>query len=59
MKRRIKVLIVLVIMAAGFALSSCANMHWGANAGVDVRFGPNGPRLDPHVDVNLYSGGRL
>ena len=59
MKKKIKILIVVVIIAVGFVVSACANMHWGASAGVDVRFGPNGPRLDPHVDVNLYSGGRL
>ncbi len=59
MKRKVKIVIVFVILASGFIFSSCANMHWGANAGVDVRFGPHGPRLDPHVNVNLYSGGRL
>jgi predicted small secreted protein len=59
MKRKIKILIVLLILATGFVVSSCANMHWGANAGVDVRFGPNGPRLDPHVNLDLYSGGRM
>ncbi|WP_297097581.1 hypothetical protein [uncultured Draconibacterium sp.] len=59
MKRKIKIVIVLVILATGFAVSACSNMRWGANAGVDVRFGPNGPRLDPHVNLDLYSGGRL
>ncbi|WP_167613437.1 hypothetical protein [Maribellus sediminis] len=59
MKKKIKIVAVLVLLAAGFALSGCANMHWGANAGVDVRFGPNGPRLDPHVSLDMYSGGRM
>ncbi|MDX8337904.1 hypothetical protein SLH46_01840 [Draconibacterium sp. IB214405] len=59
MKRKIKIIVVLVVLAAGFALSACSNMRWGANAGVDVRFGPNGPKLDPHVSLDLYSGGRM
>jgi len=59
MKRKVKILLVLLVLAASFALPACSNMRWGANAGVDVRFGPNGPRLDPHVGLDLYSGGRL
>lgn len=59
MKKKAKIFIVLVALAGSFAISGCANMRWGTNVGVDVRFGPNGPRLEPHVDVDLYSGGRL
>jgi predicted small secreted protein len=59
MKRKIKILLVLMVLAFCFAWSGCANMRWGTNAGVDVRFGPNGPRLDPHVSLDLYSGGRI
>ncbi len=59
MKKKFKIILVLMVLAAGFALSGCSNMRWGANAGVDVNFGPNGPRLDPHVSLDLYSGGRI
>lgn len=59
MNKKIRLLCLLIIMAAGITLAGCANMHWGANAGIDIRFGPNGPRVDPRVDLNLYSGGRL
>ncbi len=58
MKNKIKATFVFVLLAVSLALSACSNMRWGANAGVDVNFGPNGPRLDPHVGVDLYSGGR-
>ncbi|GEM_PF-628695 len=59
MKRKVKIILILLVIAASFALSACANMRWGANAGVDIRFGPNGPKLNPHVDLDLYSGGKL
>jgi predicted small secreted protein len=59
MKYRIKSIIVLLVIAFSLALTSCANMRWGTNAGVDVSFGPNGPRVNPHVSLDLYSGGRM
>jgi len=59
MKNKIKATLFLFVLAAGLALSACSNLRWGADAGVDVRFGPNGPKLDPHVGVDLYSGGRF
>lgn len=58
MKNKIKATVVVVLLVGSLALSACSNMRWGANAGVDVNFGPHGPRLDPHVGVDLYSGGR-
>ncbi len=59
MKYRIKSLFIILIVALSLALTSCANMRWGTSAGVNVSFGPNGPRVTPHVNVNLYSGGRF
>lgn len=59
MKNKLRITFVLIILAAGMALSACSNLRWSADAGVDVRFGPHGPKLDPHVGVDVYSGGRL
>ena len=59
MKNKIKITIVLLLVAFSMALTGCANMRWGTNAGVDVNFGPNGPKVNPHVSLDLYSGGRL
>ena len=59
MKNKIKITIVLLLVAFSMALTGCANMRWGTNAGVDVNFGPHGPRVNPHVSLDLYSGGRF
>ncbi len=59
MKYRIKSILIVVVIAVSLALTSCANMRWGTNAGVDVNFGPHGPRINPHVSLDLYSGGKL
>ncbi|WP_435048540.1 hypothetical protein [Formosa sp. S-31] len=37
-------------------LAACGSAH--TNVGVDMRFGPNGPRVSPHVGVDFYGGGR-
>ena len=59
MKKKIKSIIVILLVAFSLALTGCANMRWGTNAGVDVNFGPNGPRVNPHVSLDLYSGGKF
>ena len=41
------------------ALDSCGNVSYGTRAGVDVTWGPNGPKLRPHINLNVYNGGRL
>ena len=41
------------------ALSNCANMRYGTNAGVNVTWGPHGPKVRPHVDFDIYNGGRF
>ena len=38
---------------------SCANARWGTDAGLNVTWGPNGPRVRPHIDFDIYNGGRL
>jgi hypothetical protein len=52
-KKAFSVLIVLFFL---FLLTACGSAH--TNVGVDMRFGPNGPRLSPHVGVDFYGGGR-
>ncbi len=60
MKNKMKKIVVMLFVVISLAiLAGCANMHWGANAGVNVNWGPNGPRVHPHVGVNLYSGGKV
>jgi len=56
MKTIKKIAAILIILVV---LGSCSNMRWATNAGVNVNFGPNGPRVNPHFDVDLYSGGRF
>ena len=59
MRYKIKSIIIVLVVAFSLALTGCANAHWGTNAGVDVNFGPHGPRINPHVSLDLYSGGKL
>ena len=54
----LKTLFLLVILS--FAVSvftGCSNMHMHTNAGVNMSFGPGGPRLDPYVNVGMSSSG--
>ena len=50
--------LLAMLFAMLFLLTDCSNMRWGVNAGVDVRFGPNGPQVVPNISVDAYSGGR-
>ena len=54
---------LVLIFAIGFlvseALYSCANSRWATDAGLNVTWGPNGPRVRPHVDFDVFNGGRL
>ncbi len=59
MNKKIRLLLVFVVVIMTITFSACSNLRWGTNAGVDLNFGPNGVRLDPHVSMDLYSGGRL
>lgn len=59
MKSTIKVIAVFsLLLFAGMTFSSCANMRMHTNAGVNVNFGPGGPRIDPYVNVGMSSSGR-
>ena len=59
MKKMKNILKIVIVCALFFALESCANARWGTNAGVNVEWGPHGPRVRPHVDFDVYNGGRL
>ena len=50
--------IALIIFATSI-LVSCANARWATNAGVDVTWGPNGPRVQPNIGFDVYNGGSL
>ncbi|WP_157514713.1 hypothetical protein [Mangrovimonas sp. TPBH4] len=51
-----KSLFVIVAVFFLFLLAACGSAH--TNVGVDMRFGPNGPHVSPHVGVDFYGGGR-
>ena len=56
---RKKIVILVIVFSALLAFSSCSNARYGTRAGVNVTWGPNGPKLRPHVDFDLFNGGRL
>lgn len=47
-----------MVLFLSFVISSCANARWGTSAGVDVVWGPGGPRVQPNINVGVYNGGR-
>ncbi|THD66348.1 hypothetical protein E7Z59_11070 [Robertkochia marina] len=47
-----------IVLLLVLAVSSCANARWGTSAGVDVVWGPGGPRVQPNINVGVYNGGR-
>ncbi len=59
MKKTKYTIYILVLSFLLIGLESCANARWGTNAGLNVTWGPNGPKVRPHVDLDLYNGGRL
>ncbi|MBL7471665.1 hypothetical protein [Robertkochia sediminum] len=58
MKKYRYALIIAIVLLAGFSLAGCGNSHWGTSAGVDVVWGPGGPRVQPNISVGVYNGGR-
>ena len=55
--RRFLPLLLAIILFRFF--TACSNMRWGTSVGMDVRFGPSGPRVVPTMSVDMYSGGRF
>ena len=48
------------LLVAIFAISlfSCANAKLRTHAGVDVVWGSHGPKVRPHMGVEVYNGGK-
>ena len=59
MKKTKKIILLVVILLGMDVFYSCSSARWGTDAGVNVTWGPNGPRVRPHVDFNVFNGGRL
>ncbi len=55
--RRLFPLLLVIFLFLFF--TACSNMRWGTSVGMDVRFGPSGPRVVPNMSVDMYSGGRF
>lgn len=54
-----KKLILSAIVVAGLAtLSSCSNLKLRTHAGVSIDWGSDGPKVRPHIDVDVYNGGK-
>lgn len=55
----IKKIVVALIFFCGLSLlNSCSNLKLKTHAGVSIDWGTNGPTVRPHVDVDVYNGGR-
>jgi hypothetical protein len=50
-------IILLILIFVGITISSCSNMRLGTSVGLNMNFGPNGPYVQPHMNVGLYGGG--
>lgn len=51
--------LVAVIFFSSIVFNSCSNASYGSRAGVNVTWGPNGPKVRPHIDFDIFNGGRL
>ncbi len=54
-----KIALLSFVFTAFMILESCAGTRVGAGVGVNVNFGPHGPRVSPSLDVHVYNGGRF
>lgn len=52
-------LLICILVLISSSIYSCSNARISAGMGVDVHFGPHGPRVDPHLNLNVYNGGRF
>ncbi len=58
--KKVKVIIFIALAVLVFeTFYSCANSRWATDAGLNVTWGPNGPRVRPHIDFDVYNGGKL
>ncbi len=56
--KAIKILLTISLVVCLPFLESCSNAHWSSSMGVNMQFGPGGPRVSPSFNVGVYSGGR-
>ncbi len=59
MKSLYKIIAIGLIILASYMLQGCAGARVSGGVGVDMDFGPGGPRLHPTLNVGVYNGGRL
>ena len=59
MKNLKRILIFTLAILFFQFFSACSNLSYGTNAGVNVTWGPHGPKVRPHVDFDIYNGGRF
>jgi len=55
-KKTALLLITLLFISSSFV--GCANAKLRTHAGVEVNWGPHGPKVRPHMGVEVYNGGR-
>ncbi len=58
MKTILRILIAVAFYGSLTTFNSCSGAQLRTHAGIDVNWGPNGPRVRPHIGVDVYNGGR-
>lgn len=58
MKTVTRILIAIILFGSLATFSSCAGAQLRTHAGVDVNWGSHGPKVRPHLGVEVYNGGR-
>lgn len=58
MKKIKKIIIPLVVIITLCSLNSCGNLKLRSHAGIDINWGSDGPKVRPHIGVEVYNGGR-
>ncbi len=59
MKKLHKIGLIAIVFIFIGSIQGCANARWGTNAGVDVVWGSHGPKIRPHINLDLYNGGKV
>jgi hypothetical protein len=58
MKKISKIIIAVAFSLLLSSLSGCGNLKLRTHAGIDINWGSNGPKVKPHIGVEVYNGGR-
>ncbi len=59
MKNIHKIIIIGLVVISCIIMEGCANARVSGGVGVNVDFGPGGPRVHPSLNVDVYNGGHL